>query len=166
MACIITSMYLVVACPRCRRSRVVEQQRKTTTCGSCGRTLKLAEQRIWFTGPDLDEARRMVGMVNARLSGREEEYERHLLPAAPAAIAPRHDGPLDAAVAATRRGRGETARAELLARTLSHEMGAFEEEDLVEACRLAGLRAPEKHLARLLATHVLIEPRAGQYRAA
>lgn len=152
-------MYLVIACPRCRRARVVEQGRKTASCSSCTRTLELADLRASYLGPILQEAQEAAGRLNAKLSGREEEYVAAMvLPAIPA---PRHDDRWNAAAAAARRVSGETARADAVARAL----GEFEDGELAVAFELAGLREAGRHLRRMLATDVIFEPRPGVYRA-
>lgn len=158
-------MYAVVACPRCRRSRVVEQGRKTAACASCDRPLALADLRSYYQGASLEEAQQAAGLLNAKLAGREAEFVRALLPQeAPSA---RHDDPWEAAAAAARRATGETERVDAVARALSAGLGDFSEDDLRRALDLAGLRGARAgaHVARMLGASVLFEPRAGRYRA-
>lgn len=152
-------MYLVVACPRCRRARVVEHGRKTASCVSCARSLDLGDLRASYLGPDPGEAREVAGLQNARLAGREEEYLAARL--VPPGRAPRHDNKWNAAAAAARRATGEAARADALARAL----GEFEDAELAAAFELAGLRGPARHLQRMIETRVVHEPRPGVYRA-
>ena len=158
-------MYAVIACPRCRKARVVEEGRKTASCGSCGRPLAMADLRVYHSGPGLEEAQHAAGLLNARLAGREKEYLAAFVPAAPRPV--RHDDPWNAAAAAARKAESESDRADALARQLSEQMGSFAEEDLGKAFALAGL--PEgraaHHLGRMLAALVLYEPRPGRYRA-
>lgn len=151
----------MVACPRCRRAKVVEQARRQTTCPSCSRTLRLADLRAFHVAEDLDSARLAAGQVNARLAGRASEFGAALVPSAPRAT--RHDGPLDRAAAMTRRASSEKDRADLVARAL----GDFTSDQLAEAFHVAGLPAAkaEAHLARMLATDVVYEPSPGRYRA-
>src|SRR5688500_17966298 len=101
-------MYLVIACPRCRRSRVVEAGKKSTACGSCGRALALADLRPFATAATLPEAQHAAGLVNARLVGRERDFLASLLPQA--APPTRHDDPYDAAAAAARKAASEVDR--------------------------------------------------------
>lgn len=156
-------MYLVVACPRCRRARVVEQGKKTTQCGSCGRSLVLQDLRAHFLGDGFEEASAAAGMLNARLAGREEEFLAALVPApSPAA---RHDDAYGAAAAAARKANSEKDRADAVARALSARMVDFGEQDLARAFEMADLKGAEKHLARMLATQVVFEPRSGRYAA-
>lgn len=156
-------MYAVIACPRCRRARVVEAGRKTAQCGSCGRALALADLRAHHQGDQLEEARNAAGLLNARLAGREGEFLGALLPA-PAKPA-RHDDAFGAAAAASRRASSEADRANAVARELSRQMVDFGEADLARAFHVAGLREPGRHLRRMLETLVLYEPRAGRYSA-
>lgn len=157
--CSSPSMYLVVACGRCRRARVVEQGRKTATCASCSRVLELRDLRAYSLGPLLEEAQEVAGRLNAKLAGRKDEYLAAMV--VPRAPAPRHDDRWNAAAAAARRATGETGRADAVARAL----GEFEDAELAAAFELAGLRESNRHLRRMLATQVVFEPRPGVFKA-
>jgi len=152
-------VYAVVACPRCRRSLVVEEGRRQAACVRCSRPLDLASVRAFHRGEDAEEARRVAGLVNARLAGREGEWERSLVPPPPREA--RHDDRHHAAAAAARKARSEKDRADAIARAL----GEFTQEDLERAFALARVGKPEAHLARMLATQVVHEPRPLAYRA-
>ena len=158
-------MFQVVACPRCRRAKVVESGRKSTACGGCGRALELAHLRAFHSGADLEEARHAAGLLNARLAGREHEYAAALVPVAPRLA--RHDDAFQAAAASSRRASSEKDRADRVARALSQSLGEFAESDLARALHLAGIGGAraEAHLKRMLATTVLYEPRPGRFRA-
>ncbi|MEA3199253.1 MAG: hypothetical protein QOE90_681 [Thermoplasmata archaeon] len=154
-------LYAVVACSRCRRGFVVEEGRKQATCAHCSRTLDLANVRAFHRGEDLEEARAALGQLNARLSGRAEEYARAFVPPAPRPAS--HDDAHQAAAAAARRAVSEKDRADAVARAL----GEFGLDDLARAFALAGLptQKAEAHLARMLAAQVVFEPRPLRYRA-
>lgn len=152
-------MYLVVACPRCRRARVVEQGRKTASCAACDRPLQLADLRSAYLGPSLEEAQQTAGMVNARLQGREGEYVAALV--APEPRRARHDDRFSAAAAAARRVTSEKDRADAIVRSL----GEFDDQDMLRAFMTAGVRDPPRHLRRMLETQVVYEPKPGLYRA-
>lgn len=158
-------MYAVIACPRCRRARVVEQGRRTAACGSCGRDLPIQDLRAHHAGPALEEAQHAAGLLNAKLAGRESEFARAFLPPPPREA--RHDDPWHLAAAAARSAEAEADRADAVARALTKEMGTFTQDDLHRAFRLAGIRearAPH-HLGRMVAALVVHEPRPGQFRA-
>lgn len=159
-------MYAVVACPRCRRSRIVARGRRTTECTSCGRRLVLADLRVYHEGEGFEEAQHAAGLLNAKLAGREEEYAQAILPDKEPQAA-RHDTPWEAAAAAAREGGPEPDRVDRLARTLSARLGDFGEDDLARAMALANLKSDrvEAHLARMQTTMVLYEPRPGRYKA-
>lgn len=158
-------LYQVIACPRCRRAKVVEGGKRETTCGVCARPLELEHLRAWHSGSDIEEARHAAGILNARLAGRETEYMAALVPAAPRMA--RHDDAFQAAAAASRKASSEKDRADRVARALSQAVGEFDEAALAKALHLAGIHARRAgaHLARMLETSVLYEPRAGKYRA-
>lgn len=150
---------LVVACPRCRRAKVVERGRKTTTCAVCGRPLKLAQARVLFETDEVDAAREAAGLANAKLAGREGEFQRSLAALAPepaAAPATPHEAALRAIRVAP-----PAARVEAAARALRE----FTQEDLARVLAEAGvaMRADEA-LRQLAARRILVEPRAGRYR--
>ena len=155
------AMFQVVACSRCRRARIVEQGRKQATCGGCNRTLTLRDLRAFATTPSIAEAQSAVAVVNARLAGRERELAAAFVPEAPRAR--RHEDRFAEAAAAARRFSAEKDRADAIARAL----GSFAEDDLVRAFHIAGIPAAKAaaHLARMLATDIVFEPRAGAYRA-
>src|SRR5438874_2216144 len=158
-------VFQLITCPRCRRARLVEPGRKTASCGSCGRTLVLADLRSQWAGEALDDARRMLGAINARLDGREAEFAVGIVPPAPR---PRkHDGPHEAAASAARGGRGEADRVDRIARALGQTMGEFSDGDLQKAMHLAGVPSTKAtdHRDRMLVTHVIFEPRPGRYKA-
>lgn len=152
-------MYVVVACNRCRRAKVVEHHRKSTTCASCDRPLEMRDLRVYYSGISLDEARETAGRLNATLAGREREYLAAMV--IPAVPEPRHDNKWNAAAAAARKTSGESARADAVARAL----GEFDDGELAAAFALAGLREPARHLRRMVETQVVFEPRPGTYRA-
>lgn len=154
-------MFAVVACSRCRRTLIVEEQRKQASCAHCSRSLDLANLKAFHRGDDLEEARAVMGRLNARMSGREEEYVRATAPPVPRA--PRHDDKLHAAAAAARKVKSEKDRVDAIARSLSD----FAREDLAAAFALCQLPADrvDAHLARMLATQVVFEPRPLRYRA-
>ncbi|HVM44585.1 MAG TPA: hypothetical protein VM582_01520 [Candidatus Thermoplasmatota archaeon] len=152
-------MYLVVACNRCRRARVVEHGRKTASCASCSRTLELRDLRVHLSTLSLDEAREAAGRLNATLAGREEEYLAALV--VPTMPPPRHEDRVDAAAAAARKASSAAGRADAVARAL----GEFTDAELAAAFDRAGLREPARQLRRMLETQVVFEPRPGVYRA-
>lgn len=153
-----SDMYQVVACPRCRKAKVVEVARKSTTCPSCRRTLALADLRA-TPADTLAQAQALAGITNARLAGREGEFVRALV--APEPRAASHDDRWSAAAAAARRATSERERADAIARSLRE----FDEMDLARAFGLAGLGGLGRHLHRMLATQVVYEPSSGRYRA-
>ena len=159
-------MFAVVVCPRCRRSRIFQEGKSSTSCGSCGKDLALREMQIHAPGATLVEAQAAAGQLNARLAGREAEFATAFLPTRPPS-APKHDDAWAAAGAATRKASSAADRADAAARSLTEALGAFGDEDLARAFRCAGIPAGSvgAHLARMLATAIVHEPRPGRYRA-
>jgi hypothetical protein len=157
-------VFSLYACPRCRRARLVEPGRKTASCGSCSQTLQLADLHPQWIGASLDEGRRMLGAVNARLDGREAEFAAGLVPPPP--VMRRHDDAHEAAAATARGGKGEAAKVDRIARALGDELVEFQEVSLRIAMRLAGLDGArsQAHMLRMVRTDVLYEVRPDWYR--
>ena len=154
-------MFAVVACSRCKRALVVEEGRKQAACAHCSRTLDLPNLRAFHRTEDPEDARLMVGAVNAKLAGRDREFQAAFVPPPPRPE--RHDDKWHKAAAAARRATSEKDRADAVARALE----SFAPEDFAKALRLAGLDASkaEAHLKRMLETQVVFEPRPLCYRA-
>lgn len=155
-------MLQVVACPRCRRAKVVEAGRKTAQCASCANGLELAHLRAYWSGDDPEEARHAAGLVNARLAHADEAFAQAMLPSAPPRPA-RHDDAFDAAAAATRRASSEKDRVDRLVKAL----GTFTRAELASAFDRAALPIAklDAHVRRMLETAVIFEPRSGTFRA-
>jgi len=66
--------FSVVVCPKCRSAKVVESGVKTTTCFICGRRLIVGKLKKFYEGDNLSEAQVVVGLLNAKRDGREEEF--------------------------------------------------------------------------------------------
>jgi hypothetical protein len=138
----------VVACSRCRKAKVCQAGQKTTTCGHCGRTLELALLRKHLETPDMAQAQQAAGMLNAKLAGQLEAFDPGAVPPQPKAK------PGDQAARARR------VALELAAR------GPFGAQEFAAALAQAGLKAePNDLLAKLVAAGILVEPRAGRYKA-
>jgi hypothetical protein len=92
--------------------------------------------------------------------------EAHAL-SLPARTLPRHDSPIDAAAALASGIRNRSERAQAAALALSRLQGLVTHADLVAALERSGLdgERAEAEVVRMLAADVLIEPRAGHYRA-
>ena len=155
--------YAVVACPKCRKARVVEPGRAQAQCAHCGHVVKLADAVMTLFG-SLEEAQAAVGASNAKAARRTEEFVQAHVPPAPAPE--RHESAADRAAARARGAGPEARRIEAVARALSEEGRAFTEEEFLTACEGAGI-APARsaaHLTRLVELRVVTQPRAGAYR--
>lgn len=145
---------------------MVEQGRKSAPCARCNRPLPLADLRVYHSGENLEEAQNAAGLLNAKLAGREAEFAAAFVPPPPRPA--RHDDPWNAAAAAARKADSEADRADEVARELSRQIPpGFKEADLGRAFALAGIPEARSgaHLARMVATLVVFEPKVGHYRA-
>lgn len=135
------------------------------SCGSCSRTLDLRDLRAQWSGESLDEARRVLGALNAKLDGRADEFAATLVPRP--SFLRRYDDAHEAAAAAARGGRGEAEKVDRIARALGAELGEFQEVSVRIAMRHAGLSSDksQQHMLRMLRTDVIHEPRPDWYRA-
>ncbi|NPE29904.1 hypothetical protein HNV12_18490 [Methanococcoides sp. SA1] len=71
-------VYSVIACPKCRRSAqlIEEKGTKTTRCQLCGTTLQISRLRTFHTGEDIEEARAVRTKVQAQLIGEKQSTTR------------------------------------------------------------------------------------------
>ena len=65
----------IVVCPRCKKAKVVDLSCKTTKCHRCGKVLSLEHLRILHKSNSDQKIRRALGLVNAEMDGRFEEFK-------------------------------------------------------------------------------------------
>jgi DNA-directed RNA polymerase subunit RPC12/RpoP len=155
--------FAVVVCPQCRAPWAVDVRHATAACPSCRKQVELAHRTKLWEGPDAREAQRQAAghrtqMARKAVSPTVSIYQ-------PTARTARHDSSTQEAAASARGIANKSARAELVAATLSRH-GGVPHADLVQALHQAGLdpgRA-EAEITRMLAMDILMEPKAGHYR--
>ena len=67
--------YGVIVCPRCKNVKGVDISHKTTRCFRCGKTITLEQVKILFETNSEVELRNYIGLVNAELEGKKEDFE-------------------------------------------------------------------------------------------
>ena len=65
----------IVVCPRCKKAKVVDLSCKTAKCHRCGKVLKLEKLRILYETDSEHKVRQALGLVNAEMDGRLEEFK-------------------------------------------------------------------------------------------
>jgi transposase-like protein len=65
----------IVVCPRCKKAKVVDLFCKTTKCHRCGKVLKLEKLKILYETDSEHKVRQALGLVNAEMDGRLEEFK-------------------------------------------------------------------------------------------
>ncbi|MGI0148410.1 MAG: hypothetical protein ACREDF_02600, partial [Thermoplasmata archaeon] len=65
-------MFGIVVCPRCKRAKGVDLEKKTTTC-DCGFEIRIARSRKPFETSDARELAAAVGRIQAELHGGTKE---------------------------------------------------------------------------------------------
>lgn len=157
------SRFAVVACSACRAPWAVELRHETVSCPACHAPYEAAGRSRLWQGDDAREAQAAVAHHRAALAGGLAAVQA----LAPRRPEPRHDSPADAAAAQASGLANRSARAEAVALWMTRLRGGLvPHAELVEAMAKAGLdpvRA-EREVVRLLATDVMVEPRAGHYR--
>lgn len=154
--------FAVVACSACRKPWAVELRHATATCPSCRSSVDVATRAQLWAGDDAREAQAAVAHHRAALAGGAQAVAA----LQPHRAEPKHDSPADAAAAQAVGIVNKSARAEAVALWLTRLCGMASRRDLLEAMAKADLdrgRA-EKEIVRMLATDVMVEPRAGFYR--
>jgi hypothetical protein len=154
--------YAVVACSACRAPWAVELRHETASCPSCHAPVEVARRTRLWQGDDARQAQAAVAHHRAAMAGGLAAVQA----LAPRRPEPRHDSPADAAAAQASGLVNKSARAEAVALWMTRLVGLVPHRDLVDAMGKAGLDADraEREVVRLLATDVMVEPKAGSYR--
>lgn len=141
----------------------MDLRQASASCPSCSTRCEPGTRRHLWRGDSPQEAQAAA----AQLRLPKGAYATVQALAEPKArTAPRHDSPIDAAAAQGVGITNKSERAEAVARALCRLQGAAPHGELVAALVKAGLDSEraEAEVVRMLATDVLIEPRAGSYR--
>ncbi len=152
--------FAAIVCPDCRRAWTVERRHETVTCPRCGHTTAQASRKPIWTGDDVSGAQEALTLHHGGIAALAASQR----PPNRAARLP-HDS---AVAAAASRGTGiinKSERAEAVARALASAPQTAGHADLRLALEHAGLEREraESEIVRMLATDILMEPRAGQY---
>jgi Domain of unknown function (DUF1922) len=153
-------MYGVVACPRCKRAKGVDLRQKTTTC-SCGFEIRVVAARIRGRAETARELAALVGRVSAEVAGGSEAYQGAATPA-------RRRRPADVhvrVVGIASRSGDRASRIRSAAIELTRELEVFDRDDWSRVLAGLGIAHPEEALANLVRANLVLEPRAGVYRA-
>jgi len=65
----------IIVCPRCKKAKVVDLSCKTTKCHRCDKVLKLKKLKILYETDSEHKVRQALGLVNAEMDGRLEEFK-------------------------------------------------------------------------------------------
>jgi len=65
----------IVACPKCKKAKGVNLSCKTTRCIRCGKLLMLEKLRILYETDSEQKLRQTLGLINAEMDGRLEEFK-------------------------------------------------------------------------------------------
>ena len=154
--------FAVVVCSACRQPWAVELRHATASCPACATTYDLAGRTPVWQGDDARAAQAAVAHHRAALSGGLAAVQM-LKPRRPE---PRHDSPADAAAAQAGGIVNLSARAEAVALWMTRLRGLVPHRELLEAMGKAGIdgERAEREVVRLLATDLMMEPKAGHYR--
>ena len=68
----------VIVCPQCKHAKGFNLSSKTTRCGSCGKTIRLDKCKIFYETDSQEQLRNAIGMVNAKLDGKPNEFKKLL----------------------------------------------------------------------------------------
>jgi len=65
--------FAVIICPKCKRAKIIEQDKQTTTCPYCNTTHKLKNIRMYYQTNDQEKARKIVGLIHAKQDNKQDE---------------------------------------------------------------------------------------------
>jgi hypothetical protein len=68
----------VIVCPSCKKAKGVNLLNKTTKCVGCGKSLKIHGLKIFYKTDSTKELQQAIGLVNAELNGRVQEFKKIL----------------------------------------------------------------------------------------
>lgn len=149
-------MFGIVVCPRCKRAKGVDLEKKTTTC-DCGFEIRVAASRSTFETPDARELAAAVGRTQAELRGGTK---------AVADAAPRKRRSRDAfarVIADASRG-DRRQRIRVAAEGLAREFVLFTAEDWRRVAEALAIPDPDDALEELTRGNVVYEPKPGYFR--
>jgi hypothetical protein len=67
--------YGIIVCSKCKKAKGVDLSFKTTRCIRCNKAIKLDKVRILYKTNSEQELRCYLGLVNADLDGKLEEFK-------------------------------------------------------------------------------------------
>ena len=68
----------VIVCPKCKKVKGVDLTCKTTKCPRCGKVLAIDKLKIFYKTDSQEKLQVAIGLVNANLDGRLDEFEEIL----------------------------------------------------------------------------------------
>ncbi len=68
--------YGVIVCTKCKKAKGVDLSFKTTKCIRCNKVIKLDKVRILYKTNSEQKLRSYLGLVNADLDGKLEEFRK------------------------------------------------------------------------------------------
>ena len=68
--------YGIVVCPSCKMAKGVDLSFKTTKCIRCGKILKINKIKILHKCDSERELRYFLGLINAKINGNVEDFEK------------------------------------------------------------------------------------------
>jgi endogenous inhibitor of DNA gyrase (YacG/DUF329 family) len=70
--------YAVIVCPTCHKAKIIEQDKKTTTCPFCNTRHYIKKIMIQYQTNNQEKARKIIGLIHAKQDGRQEEAAQYL----------------------------------------------------------------------------------------
>lgn len=69
-------MYTIIVCPKCEHVNTVKDRPERTECKKCGKSHQFSKLRHYFQHEDRRQAVQARAKIHAKLSGKEDAYER------------------------------------------------------------------------------------------
>ena len=70
--------YAVIVCPNCKKAKIIETDKKTTTCTHCNKKHKIQNLILQFETNHQQEARKVIGLLNASQGRKMDTYKNFL----------------------------------------------------------------------------------------
>ena len=66
--------YGVILCSHCKKAKIIELEKKTTSCAHCNKKLRISKLKIHFQTNDQQKARNVIGLIHANQDRRKDEF--------------------------------------------------------------------------------------------
>jgi ribosomal protein L37AE/L43A len=71
--------YAVIICPNCKKAKIIEKEKKTTTCTKCNKKHLIKNLKVYYESNSQYHARKIIGILHAQQDNKQDEVINFLL---------------------------------------------------------------------------------------